>query len=172
MQRYDIFPNQPNLLPNNSPTPPNSPTHLNSPNHSSLIYINNVYPFLGLDIRQEWHLFCIKVENFPEKVLSVRKKCVPLHPLSKIWGQKESVLWKIYIDRSSTRSECFPILWCESTWVEETDRFNSWIWIVVLWQRLDSLWNRDIIYSGEFDPGSGWTLATGLTHASRGAAWS
>ena len=27
------------------------------------------------------------------------------------------------------------------------------------------------IYNGEFDPGSGWTLATGLTHASRGAAW-
>ena len=24
------------------------------------------------------------------------------------------------------------------------------------------------IYNGEFDPGSGWTLATGLTHASRG----
>ena len=28
-----------------------------------------------------------------------------------------------------------------------------------------------IFYNGEFDPGSGWTLATGLTHASRGAAW-
>ena len=27
------------------------------------------------------------------------------------------------------------------------------------------------IYNEEFDPGSGWTLATGLTHASRGAAW-
>ena len=26
------------------------------------------------------------------------------------------------------------------------------------------------INNGEFDPGSGWTLATGLTHASRGAA--
>ena len=26
----------------------------------------------------------------------------------------------------------------------------------------------DIIYNEEFDPGSGWTLATGLTHASRG----
>ena len=25
-------------------------------------------------------------------------------------------------------------------------------------------------YNEEFDPGSGWTLATGLTHASRGAA--
>ena len=27
-----------------------------------------------------------------------------------------------------------------------------------------------VIYNGEFDPGSGWTLAAGLTHASRGAA--
>ena len=27
-----------------------------------------------------------------------------------------------------------------------------------------------IIYNGEFDPGSGLTLAAGLTHASRGAA--
>ena len=27
-----------------------------------------------------------------------------------------------------------------------------------------------IFNNGEFDPGSGWTLATGLTHASRGAA--
>ena len=27
---------------------------------------------------------------------------------------------------------------------------------------------RKILYNGEFDPGSGWTLATGLTHASRG----
>ena len=25
-----------------------------------------------------------------------------------------------------------------------------------------------LFYNGEFDPGSGWTLATGLTHASRG----
>ena len=27
------------------------------------------------------------------------------------------------------------------------------------------------IYNEEFDPGSGWTLATGLTHASRGVFW-
>ncbi len=27
------------------------------------------------------------------------------------------------------------------------------------------------IYDEEFDPGSGWTLAAGLTHASRGAAF-
>ncbi len=31
---------------------------------------------------------------------------------------------------------------------------------------------KDTTYNNEeFDPGSGWTLATGLTHASRGAAW-
>ena len=29
---------------------------------------------------------------------------------------------------------------------------------------------RQNIYNGEFDPGSGWTLAAGLIHASRGAA--
>ena len=28
----------------------------------------------------------------------------------------------------------------------------------------------NIFYNGEFDPGSGWTLAAGLTHASRGGA--
>ena len=28
-----------------------------------------------------------------------------------------------------------------------------------------------LLYNEEFDPGSGWTLAAGLTHASRGAAW-
>ena len=29
---------------------------------------------------------------------------------------------------------------------------------------------KTINYNEEFDPGSGWTLAAGLTHASRGAA--
>ena len=30
--------------------------------------------------------------------------------------------------------------------------------------------DKQIFYNEEFDPGSGWTLAIGLTHASRGAA--
>ena len=29
-------------------------------------------------------------------------------------------------------------------------------------------YHQNIFYNGEFDPGSGWTIATGLTHASRG----
>ena len=36
---------------------------------------------------------------------------------------------------------------------------------------LFSMPRRYLFYNEEFDPGSGWTLATGLTHASRGAAW-
>ena len=47
-------------------------------------------------------------------------------------------------------------------------------WIVVLRQIYTPILYRSetkqIFYSEEFDPGSGWTLATGLTHASRGAS--
>ena len=33
-------------------------------------------------------------------------------------------------------------------------------------------WHKiKIFYYGEFDPGSGWTLAAGLIHASRGRSW-
>ena len=34
----------------------------------------------------------------------------------------------------------------------------------------ENLVRSNNIYNGEFDPGSGWTLAAGLIHASRGAA--
>ena len=46
------------------------------------IIYNKVYPFFGLDVSQEWSGICMKSEIFPEKVLLVRKKAVPLHPLS------------------------------------------------------------------------------------------
>ena len=52
-------------------------------------------------------------------------------------------------------------------------KFEIWIWFPN-----NSTLDKSIIlsyliisfYNEEFDPGSGWTLATGLTHASRGAA--
>ena len=43
--------------------------------------------------------------------------------------------------------------------------------IIGVWARKTEA-NKHKYDSGEFDPGSGWTLAIGLTHASRGAAWS
>jgi hypothetical protein len=44
---------------------------------------NNVYPISSLDISQDLNIFRMKTENFPRKVLVVRKKAVPLHPLSR-----------------------------------------------------------------------------------------
>ena len=43
---------------------------------------NNVYGVFCLDVCQVLELFCLKTENFSRKVLVVRKKAVPLHPLS------------------------------------------------------------------------------------------
>ena len=42
----------------------------------------------------------------------------------------------------------------------------------ILEQIINWIVGKRYYYNEEFDPGSGWTLATGLTHASRGAAWS
>ena len=56
---------------------------------------------------------------------------------------------------------------------ENTNRQNNLIYIY--FRPVQTIWTvdtifgiTDIIYNEEFDPGSGWTLATGLTHASRG----
>ena len=93
--------------------------------------------------------------------------------------KRKSSLNKIYIkQRSSTRSrhESLSGLEClgeqnqsicfdkkgYSSWTE-TIRFTPYI--------IYRAFSKRYFYSGEFDPGSGWTLATGLTHASRGAAW-
>ena len=105
--------------------------------------------------------------------------------------EKERVLWKIYIDRSSTRSEylyCYRYLGRKKRTVNLVrsrkqprriwkGAFNLIHWIVVLRQIISgiaSLTSDTVedtnLYNEEFDPGSGWTLATGLTHASRGAA--
>jgi hypothetical protein len=49
---------------------------------------NNVYPISCLDISQDLNIFRMKTENFSRKVLVVRKKAVPLHPLSlKSWAE-------------------------------------------------------------------------------------
>ena len=54
-----------------------------------------------------------------------------------------------------------------ASWKQSDKGFPS----VALFFFVYGWWSKDIIYNVEFDPGSGWTLATGLTHASRGAAW-
>ena len=57
---------------------------------------------------------------------------------------------------------------------EEILRINTvnrvWLWTTINGFRSEDMINN--LNNEEFDPGSGWTLATGLTHASRGAAGS
>ena len=42
-----------------------------------------------------------------------------------------------------------------------------YLYVVVIIIRLEA---QNNIYNGEFDPGSGWTLAAGLIHASQGGS--
>ena len=84
------------------------------------------------DVNQHCEIFSVFSWIFLWKVLAVPKKVVPLHPLTRnttSWARKKSVLWKIYIDRSSTRSGIFYI--CR---VIETNRLILEYWIVVLRQ--------------------------------------
>ena len=63
---------------------------------------------------------------------------------------------------------------------DETKRYDHWqYWIsakkekrvnYLSWGKRTCKETNNFFYNEEFDPGSGWTLATGLTHASRGAA--
>ena len=108
---------------------------------------------------------------------------VPLHPQTRNKGsregpervseaRRETVLWHNSIDRNCSTRET------------STNRHSEKNWRVILGQsslfipyyiyRTTSILSngRKILYNEEFDPGSGWTLATGLTHASRGAALS
>ena len=47
--------------------------------------------------------------------------------------------------------------------------FTRWIFIFI--GNIEPEIELKFFYNEEFDPGSGWTLAGGLTHASRGAAF-
>ena len=58
-------------------------------------------------------------------------------------------------------------IWCTEktrTVNIDIDRFG------ILEQIINWIVGKRYYYNEEFDPGSGWTLATGLTHASRGAS--
>ena len=100
-----------------------------------------------------------KLENFSSKNLEVKKKSLPLQPQSRNDSDKSS-LRDLHNSTSSTSIG------------EEILRINTvnrvWLWTTINGFRSEDMINN--LNNEEFDPGSGWTLATGLTHASRGAA--
>ena len=88
-------------------------------------------------------------------------------------AQKKRVLWKTLYRQTRknvVRGVAHYNIYNE--WNETRNRQLTWkrqLKIGILWTENNFL---KMFYKEEFDPGSGWTLATGLTHASRGAAWS
>ena len=124
----------------------------------------------------------------------VWEKPIPLHPLlrtnavtrqllSQKERQKKEFFEKITINREVVVQEAgfFSTLYyigvMDKGVLGRTKPINFWRWYRMIF---GGILNRDktnfpsgkviikILYNGEFDPGSGWTLATGLTHASRG----
>ena len=90
-------------------------------------------------------------KNF-RKIWKINKKSLPLQPR---FERKRAIFKEITYTTSSTSiREGIPSIISTKT------------------QNKRESWAKDIkqINNEEFDPGSGWTLATGLTHASRGAA--
>ena len=70
-----------------------------------------------------------------------------------------------------TSSTSLHVIWYIMCGKTETVNYRLLI-DLVLEQIINLSVEKRYFYNEEFDPGSGWTLATGLTHASRGAAWS
>ena len=108
----------------------------------------------------------IAQKNFKKsgwKVWSVIKKRLPLHPLSIRKAAETVSEWDDW--KNEENKQVVQADWLdgqsEQVWrsTSKNDRLRSC-------QR----YKKEIFYNEEFDPGSGWTLATGLTHASRGAA--
>ena len=120
--------------------------------------------------RSSWKTFSKK--NF-EKIWRERKNALPLQTLSRWNGssRKDSSLKDFRLTNEDVVQEvvlCIMYMWDETRTVNNLKRIKR---IGFLKQRQQYSKEWKIFYNEEFDPGSGWTLATGLTHASRGAAW-
>ena len=121
------------------------------------------------------------------KILSVQKLVVTLHRFSLQDGavKKPREHWKNYNRRSSTRERedkaaslslnrflCLfnSVLNKKVCWVKRTSGVLFWYNKKSCRKFSKEKLKRQDNNKEEFDPGSGWTLATGVTHASRGAA--
>ena len=128
-------------------------------------------------------------ENSSQKIWRLKFLALSLHPLSP---RNENETKAKFLKKSCEKVCKFKILALPLQSVRVTKTTN--VFKLVLWFTgyilrekecsiyLSILFNferSEIVrtltihfnfYNGEFDPGSGWTLAAGLTHASRGAA--
>ena len=82
---------------------------------------------------------------------------------TRVFSSVRKVIWNIEID--SVMGWSFMIGSLQRTKLSKTfwDSFEDFLLCILIYLRF---------YDEEFDPGSGWTLAAGLTHASRGVTGS
>ena len=110
-----------------------------------------------------------KVQKNFWKHLVVKNKSLTFASAFQTKAHKEE-FFETIIDKQTSSTSLHVILYimCRKT---ETVNYRLLI-DLVLEQIINLSVEKRYFYNEEFDPGSGWTLATGLTHASRGAAWS
>ena len=97
---------------------------------------------------------------FHRKIWRLKKKSLPLQPQSR--NDSERVLWEIYIIQQ--------VVQVLGKLIFRIDTVNRSMTLDYDKRIPERGYLRNNLNNEEFDPGSGWTLATGLTHASRGAA--
>ena len=98
-------------------------------------------------------------ENFSQKSCRFKKYAYLCSPVRKTGSRKR--IWEVHW------KDCFTVQEASTEKYNLSRSVNSFERIIKCQDKL-----RDLkLYNEEFDPGSGWTLAAGLTHASRGAAW-
>ena len=113
------------------------------------------------------------------KVLVVQEKAIPLHSLSGSNAVASRIArWSLTTFHTDKQYNVSLVsFWNQrlksKVRNENTNRQIIWHTYISGQYKQNSIsytFNgiTDIIYNEEFDPGSGWTLATGLTHASRG----
>ena len=93
----------------------------------------------------------------------------------KVWKLKNNAYLCSPVRKTGSRKRIWEVHWKDCFTVQEasTEKYNlsrsvnSFERIISVSDKLE-IYKK--LYNEEFDPGSGWTLAAGLTHASRGAA--
>ena len=106
-----------------------------------------------IHIARRWFSGVEKIfKKILKKVLRGKKKCVLLHPQSTENGGCEFFESNEPIKSSLKGKEPKIPKRLDNRWIRQVEQKNK---------------IRTTIYNEEFDPGSGWTLAAGLIHASR-----
>ena len=111
---------------------------------------------------------------------TLKKKLLKNLDITKILLTFAPAIWTKPLDKSDSQARVAAKKWqffiriYRTRFFEIIEQLNSFITLLLKSFQSNTFENKPrfnktiFFYNGEFDPGSGWTLAAGLTHASRG----